>query len=727
MTDVLILGGTGWLSGRVARAWLDAGHPSPASRAAAGPRPTARRSSSPTAPSPARTTRSPTGSGTRSSTSRRSPSTSPRPSMRSPTARAALDLRLVALGVRDERRAGRRRAAALQRARPCRVTSTTTARAKAAAEASVRAGLGDRAAIVRPGLIVGPGDPDRPVRVLGRRGSRSPGTRPCSRPTLEGLARAGDRRRRPRRLHRAIGRERLARDRQRHRRLDAARPSCSQLAREAAGHTGGLVDGRRRLARPPTSVAHWAGPRSLPLWLPARHARLLDPLERAPIAPPAVACARSRETLERTLADERARGLDRERQSGLTRAEELALAREAFAPLPDATLRGCRASPTLDLRMPRPGRYRRPMPSAHPGIRDARSERRSRAPTSGRTPTLGDPAHLLRRAAAGVAVSSPRHPDSKVESMTYSVAVSGASGYAGGEILRILAAHPDVEIRTVTAHSNAGQPLIQHQPHLRSLAHLTLQDTTPEVLAGHDIVFLALPHGQSGQYTDALADTPLVIDAGADHRLDLDRPTGTSSTAATSTTRGRTASPSSPSAARKQRERLVGAHPHRRPRLQRVAPSASASPRASRRASSTRPTSSPCSRSARPARARASRRTSSRARSSAAPNPYAVGGTHRHIPEIRQALAAARPLRIARGPSRIRRAADGIRISFTPVLVPMARGILATSTAPIAARRDGCRHPRRLGGRLRRRDLRAAAARRASSRARPMSSARTPR
>src|SRR6476659_4477025 len=104
--------------------------------------------------------------------------------------------------------------------------------------------------------------------------------------------------------------------------------------------------------------------------------------------------------------------------------------------------------------------------------------------------------------------------------MTYSVAVSGASGYAGGEILRILAAHPDVELRTVTAHSNAGQPLIQHQPHLRSLAHLTLHQTTPEVLAGHDIVFLALPHGQSGQYTDALADTPLVIDAGADHRLE---------------------------------------------------------------------------------------------------------------------------------------------------------------------------------------------------------------
>src|SRR5699024_9674413 len=103
--------------------------------------------------------------------------------------------------------------------------------------------------------------------------------------------------------------------------------------------------------------------------------------------------------------------------------------------------------------------------------------------------------------------------------MTYSVAVSGASGYAGGEILRLLARHPDVEIRTVTAHSSAGDPLVDHQPHLRSLRQLTLQPTTPEVLAGHDIVFLALPHGQSGQYTDALGDAALIIDAGADHRL----------------------------------------------------------------------------------------------------------------------------------------------------------------------------------------------------------------
>ena len=75
--------------------------------------------------------------------------------------------------------------------------------------------------------------------------------------------------------------------------------------------------------------------------------------------------------------------------------------------------------------------------------------------------------------------------------MPLSVAVSGASGYAGGELLRLLSAHPDVEITTVTAHSNAGQPLIQHQPHLRSLRHLTLSETTPETLAGH-FAFLAM-------------------------------------------------------------------------------------------------------------------------------------------------------------------------------------------------------------------------------------------
>ena len=104
--------------------------------------------------------------------------------------------------------------------------------------------------------------------------------------------------------------------------------------------------------------------------------------------------------------------------------------------------------------------------------------------------------------------------------MTYSVAVSGASGYAGGEILRLLANHPQAEIRTVTAHSSAGQRLGEIQPHLHPLADKVLADTTAENLAGHDVVFLALPHGASAEIAAQLGDDTIVIDAAADHRLE---------------------------------------------------------------------------------------------------------------------------------------------------------------------------------------------------------------
>ncbi|WP_315107957.1 N-acetyl-gamma-glutamyl-phosphate reductase [uncultured Microbacterium sp.] len=269
--------------------------------------------------------------------------------------------------------------------------------------------------------------------------------------------------------------------------------------------------------------------------------------------------------------------------------------------------------------------------------------------------------------------------------MTYSVAVSGASGYAGGEILRLLAAHPDVEIRTVTAHSNAGQPLVAHQPHLRSLAHLTLQDTTPEVLAGHDIVFLALPHGQSGQYTDALGDTPLVIDAGADHRL-------TSSAEWDAFYGGSFHEPWTYGVPEllvgggKQRDALRGATRIAAPGCNASTVSLSLAPGVA--AGVIDPGDIVSVLAVGPSGAGKSLKTNLLASEIlGSANPYAVGGTHRHIPEIRQALAAARPS-TGSGPSTDSGPSTGsgtqdIRISFTPVLVPMSRGILATSTAPI--------------------------------------------
>src|SRR3982751_5464461 len=77
------------------------------------------------------------------------------------------------------------------------------------------------------------------------------------------------------------------------------------------------------------------------------------------------------------------------------------------------------------------------------------------------------------------------------------IAVAGASGYAGGELLRLLLAHPDVELGTLTAGGSAGTRLGTHQPHLLPLADRVLAETTPQTLAGHDVVFLALPHGHS--------------------------------------------------------------------------------------------------------------------------------------------------------------------------------------------------------------------------------------
>ncbi|WP_156760389.1 N-acetyl-gamma-glutamyl-phosphate reductase [Microbacterium karelineae] len=252
--------------------------------------------------------------------------------------------------------------------------------------------------------------------------------------------------------------------------------------------------------------------------------------------------------------------------------------------------------------------------------------------------------------------------------MTYSAAVSGASGYAGGEILRLLAHHPDVEIRTVTAHSSAGDPLVAHQPHLRSLRHLEIQPTTPEILAGHDIVFLALPHGQSGQYTDALGDAGLVIDAGADHRL-------TSEDAWNAFYGGAFHEPWTYGvpelivAGGRQRENLVGATRIAAPGCNASTVSLSMAPGVA--AGVVDPTDIVSVLAVGPSGAGKALKPhllGSEILGSA--NPYAVGGTHRHIPEIQQALRAAG-------------AADP-RISFTPVIVPMARGILATTSAPIA-------------------------------------------
>src|SRR3954464_427987 len=103
--------------------------------------------------------------------------------------------------------------------------------------------------------------------------------------------------------------------------------------------------------------------------------------------------------------------------------------------------------------------------------------------------------------------------------MAVRAAVAGASGYAGGELLRLLLAHPEAEIGALTAGGSAGTRLGAHQPTLQPRADRVLVDPTADTLAGHDVVFLALPHGRSAELAAQLGDDVLVVDCGADHRL----------------------------------------------------------------------------------------------------------------------------------------------------------------------------------------------------------------
>jgi len=245
--------------------------------------------------------------------------------------------------------------------------------------------------------------------------------------------------------------------------------------------------------------------------------------------------------------------------------------------------------------------------------------------------------------------------------MPLSAAIAGASGYAGGELLRLLSGHPEFEVTTVTAHANAGQPLSAVHPHLTSYRDLVLQETTAEVLSVADVVFLALPHGASGALD--LPEDVLVLDCGADHRLTSARDWADfyGGDYHGAWTYGM------PELA-EQRAALAGATRVAVPGCNVTAITLGLAPGVAAAVISEDDLvavlavgTSGAGKSLKP-----DLLASEIAGSASA---YQVGGVHRHTPEILQNL------RVAGG--------SQPTISFTPVLVPMARGILATSTAKL--------------------------------------------
>ncbi|MFB6617120.1 N-acetyl-gamma-glutamyl-phosphate reductase [Streptomyces sp. NPDC085524] len=244
--------------------------------------------------------------------------------------------------------------------------------------------------------------------------------------------------------------------------------------------------------------------------------------------------------------------------------------------------------------------------------------------------------------------------------MVVRVAVAGASGYAGGEVLRLLLNHPEVEIGALTGHSNAGELFGNLQPHLGPLAGRTLEATTPEVLAGHDVVFLALPHGQSAAVAAQLGEDVLVIDMGADHRLkdsaDWDRFYG--GTHAGTWPYGL---PELPGA----RAALTGAKRVAVPGCFPTAVSLALFPAYQARLAEPEAVIVAATGTSGAGKALKTNLLGSEVMGTV--TPYGVGGAHRHTPEMVQNLT---PL-----------AGERVSVSFTPNLVPMARGILATCSA----------------------------------------------
>ncbi|MBB5917720.1 N-acetyl-gamma-glutamyl-phosphate reductase [Nocardia transvalensis] len=246
------------------------------------------------------------------------------------------------------------------------------------------------------------------------------------------------------------------------------------------------------------------------------------------------------------------------------------------------------------------------------------------------------------------------------------VAVAGASGYAGGEVLRLLLGHPEhrsgrLEIGALTAGSNAGTTLGQLQPQLLPLADRVLQETTPEVLAGHDVVFLGLPHGQSAAIARELPESTVIIDCGADFRL-TDAEAWEKYYKSPHAGSWPYGLPELPGA----RDALRGATRIAVPGCYPTVSTLALAPAVAAGIVDPAVTVVAVTGTSGAGRKLDVGLLGSEVMGSV--RAYNIAGAHRHTPEIAQNLKAV--------------GGADVTVSFTPVLAPMPRGILATCTAP---------------------------------------------
>ena len=241
------------------------------------------------------------------------------------------------------------------------------------------------------------------------------------------------------------------------------------------------------------------------------------------------------------------------------------------------------------------------------------------------------------------------------------IGIIGGSGYAGGELLRLLAGHPKFEICCVSAHTNAGELITSVHPQLSSYAQRKFSEFKASDFDCCELVFLALPHGESAKVVAQLSAEVKIVDLGADFRLE---------------------------SAAKWAQYYGGDHagtwtygapelPGARAQIKKSSRVANPGCYATAIALGTAPAASVADLS--DVVVVAASGTTGAGRSAkinliasevmGSLTAYKFGGVHQHTPEVEQELSAA--------------AGKDVKISFTPILAPMPRGILSTITAKL--------------------------------------------
>lgn len=247
-------------------------------------------------------------------------------------------------------------------------------------------------------------------------------------------------------------------------------------------------------------------------------------------------------------------------------------------------------------------------------------------------------------------------------------AIAGASGYAGGELLRLLSQHPQMTPTVLAAGGRAGEPVGAVHPNLTELADLPLVQTSAEVLAAADIVFLALPHGESAALAEQLPSDLPIVDLGADFRL-------ASADAWTTYYGGPHAGtwtyglPELTVGGARLREGIRSSARVANPGCYPTSVALAFAPVLASGLAEPDVVVVAASGTSGAGRKPSDALLATQVMGSM--SAYKVGGGHQHTPEMEQSLSTASGLPVT--------------LSFTPLLAPMPRGILATVSAPMRA------------------------------------------